>query len=401
MYSPGIGAANLDAGNLVAGMMKWDKFGVGTFFNESFVAYLWDPTNGSTVIQETIQTWTTPHFAVASEIAPNRTVVGTDGFRETLKSYGWIWNQTDGLNFLPTQCNGPMPPVGEVPTTDCTSLALAVSNDATIVAGSVFDSYMSPPQAARWVVKRNKKGLKATLDVLAPRGAGWSEANDVSADGTVIVGDSGPSDTTYQAAKWTDGSFSQMQAVGDTSSALFAADDGRGGIGTANDGALTVLVRWAADGTATRYDPPAGSTVVEIRAINPAATAAVGALSLDNNWAPFLWTEWGGYTVLPELDQPAYDMSEALDVSDDGTVVVGALQSSVYGPGSQLAYGFYWSERTGLVLINDMLVGWQPDPPDYYSASSISGDGLRFLATGNPPSGTHDTNSVLVTVQPQ
>ena len=126
----------------------------------------------------------------------------------------------------------------------------------------------------------------------------------------------------------------------------------------------------------------------------------MGAVAFDNNWAPFLWTESGGYTVLPELDQPAYDMSEALDVSDDGTVVVGSLQSSVYGPGSPLAYGFYWSERTGLVLINDMLVGWQPDPPDYYAASSISGDGLRFLATGNPPSGTHDTHSVLVTLTP-
>jgi uncharacterized membrane protein len=276
-----------------------------------------------------------------------------------------------------------------------------VSDDAGIVAGSVFDSYTSPPQAARWIMKRTKRGLKATLDIMAPRGAGWSEANDVSADGVVIVGDSGPSDASFHAAKWTNDTFSQMQTVGDTSSALFTSVDGLRAIGTASVGGVTVLVLWAADGTATQFDPPAGSTIEIINAINPAATVAVGAVSFNLNWAPFLWTQAGGFTVLPELDEPIYDYSEALDVSDDGTVVVGALLASVYGPGSPRAYGFYWSERTGLVLINDMVAAWQPDPPDYYFASAISGDGLRLLATGNPPVGTHDTHSVLVTLEPQ
>ncbi len=401
MYQVGTGVANLDAGNLVAGWMKWDKFGVGIYFNESFVSYLWDPTKGAVVIPESTTTWTTPHISFASAIAPNRTVVGTDAMRETYKSYAWLWNQTDGPQFLPTQCNGPNPPPHEFPTTDCTSSALAVSDDARIVAGAVYDDYMSPPQAARWIMKRTKQGLKATLDVLAPRGAGWSEANDVSADGMVIVGDSGPSDMNFHAARWTDRYFGQMQAVGDTSTAMFVAEDGGNAIGIANDGMQTVLVRWAADGTATRFDPPDGGTIVELNAINPAATAAVGAVSFNNNWAPFLWTEWGGYTILPELDEPAYDMSFASDVSDDGTVVVGMLGSSVYGPGSPLAYGFYWSERTGLVLVDDMLVGWQPDPPDYWSVSAISGDGLRLLANGNYPAGTHDAHTILVTLAPQ
>jgi hypothetical protein len=82
-----------------------------------------------------------------------------------------------------------------------------------------------------------------------------------------------------------------------------------------------------------------------------------------------------GIVVLPELGNEGYfDLSEAYDVSDDGRVVVGALQASVQGPGDPRPVGFVCT------------------------VSSVSGNGTRFLATGDPPRTSFDTNSVIVDV---
>lgn len=395
MAAPGTFVANLDAGNLVAGNTKWDPVGTGVFFNETRVGYLWTPSNGSVVFRQAPSTFLEPNFVLPRAIAPNSTVVGGDILRNQLRALPFFWTSQDGYVFLPTTCSSQRDPVGGIPLGTCSGGAAAVSDDGSISVGTVFDGRGAPSQAARWVAKTTKRGLRVTLDLLAPREA-YSDALDVSADGTVIVGDAGPSPDALAAAKWVDGAPSPMEAVGASSTAQHVAVDGSAAIGLANDGGGNVLVRWAADGTASVFAPPAGTTIVAIRAINPAATAAAGTLATGDNWAPFVWSETGGFTVIPELDEPAYDRSEALDLSDDGSVVVGALQAQVVSNGFPPTYGFIWSERTGLVLITDLMRSFGQADASYFQGSAISGDGLRVLAVGNPPGTDSDTHSVIL-----
>ncbi len=399
MGGPGTGAANLDAGNLVAGNTKWDPLGTGIFSNETRIGFLWEPTGGSAVFAVTSSIFLEPNFVFPRAVAPNRTVVGGDVLREQRRALPFLWTPQERFNYLPTSCTSQRDPVGGVPLGVCSGGAAAVSDDGSISAGTVFDSVTTPSKAARWIATRTKKGLRLTLDLLAPHTT-WSDAFDLSRDGSVIVGDSGPSPDALVAAKWVNGSPSPMQAVGASSAALHEAADGSASIGWANDGGRQVLVRWAADGSASVFPPPDGTTIVAIHAINPAATAAAGTLASGDNWAPFVWTQSGGFTVIPELDEPAYDRSEALDLSDDGSVVVGGLQASVVSNGFPRSFGFLWSQRTGLVLITDLMAAQGQADADYFQASAISGDGLRVLATGNPPRTTHDSTSVIVELAP-
>jgi len=123
----------------------------------------------------------------------------------------------------------------------------------------------------------------------------------------------------------------RVDSISSTSStARFSSRDGSVAIGLATTSKGSLLVRWDASGEAVTAVPPEGTSVDTSTAINPAGTAAVGSLSFRGNRAPYLWTLTGGFTVLPEDGRALdYDLSEALDVSDDGTVVVGTLQASV------------------------------------------------------------------------
>lgn len=400
MSGPGTGAANLDAGNLVAGNTKWDPLSTGIFFNETRVGFLWDPSGGSNVFAESQKVFFEPNFVIPRAVASNHTVVGGDILRQQRRGLPFYWTPKDRYNFLPTPCSSQKDPLGDVPLGICSGGAVAVSDDGSIAVGTVFDNVTSPSQAALWTATRTKQGLlKLGLSLLARRAA-WSDAFDVSRDGTVVVGDAGPSPDQLVAARWVNGSPAPMDALGTPSAARFEAADGSASIGTATDGGRTVLARWAADGSATAFQPPDGATIVAIRAINPAATAAAGTLAFGDNWAPFLWTQADGFTVIPELDQPAYDRSEALDLSDDGTSVVGALQAQVVSNGFPPTYGFLWSQRTGLVLITNLMTAFGQADADYFQASTISGDGLRILATGNPSGTTHDSHAVLIELAP-
>jgi hypothetical protein len=104
-----------------------------------------------------------------------------------------------------------------------------------------------------------------------------------------------------------------------------------------------------------------------------------------------------GIVVLPELGNEGYfDLSEAYDVSDDGRVVVGALQASVQGPGDPRPVGFVWVRGEGTFSVDDLLVASGLGPLSIFTVSSVSGNGTRFLATGDPPRTSFDTNSVIV-----
>lgn len=396
---PGVSIANLDAGDLVAGSTRWDNDGDGIVFNDTHVGFLWSPADGPHVFDIDDTLYWNPNFHFPSAISDNRTVVGTDYFRLELKAFPFLWTPTDGFHFLPLPCPGqPLDLPGAIGRAVCTGAASGVSADGSIAVGLIRKGSFAPvpSQAARWTATRTGPRLRLSLDLLDTPDT-WSDAWAVSADGSVIVGDSGPSDTELAAARWVGGVRQPLEAVGNASTARFTSADGSAAIGWATVGAQNVLVRWDGDGTAFVAAPPAGTTIESVRAINPAATAAVGALSQNGNWAPFVWTMSGGFTVIPELGREQdYDRSEALSVSADGNAVVGALQASVQSDAGPKPLGFLWTPSTGLLPIDDLLAAAGYANPGIYQASAISGDGRRILATGNPTRTDHDTNSVII-----
>jgi uncharacterized membrane protein len=399
MFLPGAGVANLDAGNLVAGNTRWDNDGDGIVFNDTHVGFLWSPASGAQVFKINDTLYFTPNFHFPAAISDGGAVVGTDLFRESLKGLPFLWTAADGFKLLPLPCPGPPADnSGGASISDCNGGATAVSADGKIAVGffreGVFGDF--PTMALRWNVTKSGQKLRLDDRRLDTPDA-WSNAWAVSTDGSVIVGDSGPSNVALQAVRWVDGTLQPLESVSGASTARFASSDGRIAVGFAALASHNVLVRWDEGGHATVAEPPAGTSVEKINAINPAGTAAVGSLSAGGNLAPFLWTLSGGFTVIPENGREQdYDLSEALDVSDDGTAVVGALQATVVSNGDPAPRGFLWTPDGGLVFLDDLLTAFGFANPGVYQASAISGDGRRILAAGTFPRTDHDTTSLVI-----
>jgi hypothetical protein len=171
-------------------------------------------------------------------------------------------------------------------------------------------------------------------------------------------------------------------------------------------------VRWNAEGAAQVFTPPDGYSLGRITAINPDATAVVGALVSYSdctpggpgpicvgNQAPFVWSQDRGFTVLPEQDLPDfYDTSIAVGVSDDGNTIVGELSSSVQFDGSPKPVAFVWTRSSGQILLNTLASDAGYDY-DLFGAVAVSGSGHRIVATGvvQPPT-QHDTSSVILDI---
>jgi hypothetical protein len=399
MYFPGAGVSNLDAGSLVAGNTRWDNDGDGIIFSPTHVGFLWSPAAGSKVFEINNTLYLTPNFHFPSAISDNAVVVGTDLFRETFNGLPFLWTATDGFNFLPLPCPGPPADnPGGVTSNNCNGAATAVSADGSVAVGLFREGIVGafPSMAVRWDVKKSGQHLRLDDKRLQTADA-WSNAWAVNADGSVIVGDSGPSDTALQATRWVNGTRQALQAVSTSSTARFTSSDGSTAAGLATIDSRNVLVLWDANGSATVAEPPSGASIETIAAINPTATAAVGALSVGGNRAPYLWTRSGGFTVLPENGREQdYDQSEALDVSDDGTVVVGALQASVVSNGDPAPRGFLWTAGQGQILLDDLLIEFGVANPSIYQVSAISGNGRRILAAGVFPRANQDTNSLVI-----
>jgi uncharacterized membrane protein len=379
MFQPGAGAANLDAGDLVAGTTWWQVEGI--VYVETHVGFLWTPEAGATVFEEPPSVYFNDNLMAPSEISDDAVVAGTIVFFNQLQNRPFRWSAGTGVEMLPLGGHA----LGS---------AVAISADGAVIAGGVQPSFASPSRAAAW----GPEGLQ----VLGPLGES-SFAWDVSDDGSVVVGERGPTGAAVQGTRWLNGVELGLGPVpgATTSSARHVADDGGRTVGWARVGGVNALVAWAPSGVPQVLFPPGGLSVVEVTAINPAATAAVGALTdqvpFDEDYVPFLWREGAGFTLLGELGLPAdYDRSTAFDVSDDGSVVVGALQSSVISNGFPPPIAFRWTEAEGTVDLEQLLVSTGADPLGLYTATAVSGDGRRILATGVERPTIHDTTAVLL-----
>ncbi len=210
------------------------------------------------------------------------------------------------------------------------SNAYAVSDGGSVVVGLGWDDCNAT--AFRWDAAHGMVSLGSL-------GGGASRANDVSADGSVIVGWDDAPDGSRRGARWVDGHESLL------SHGVFLG------------GAEAVT----ADGS-----------------------VIVGGDAGYHGKQAYRWTQETGGELLGKLPGGgALARASALGATDDGKVVVGFS-------GAQFRDAFVWTPGSGMFDLQDYLVrlgvkglkGWRLD-----TALAISSDGTTIAGWGVRPAG--------------
>jgi probable HAF family extracellular repeat protein len=219
------------------------------------------------------------------------------------------WTQAEGMVALGTL--GPHE----------TSIAYGVSADGKIIVGT------QGKIAFRWT---SEEGVMLLGDL--PGGQQRSTALAISSDGNVIVGCGNTNDGT-EAFRWTarDG----MQGLGELaggsyfSAAEGVSRDGSVVVGTAKSANGAEAFRWTADeGLTALGDLPEGEFSSGANAVSGNGAVVVGRASGPAGPDAFLWTAQQKMRSLTALvgsvpSAVGWQLTEARDVSDDGSVIVG------------------------------------------------------------------------------
>lgn len=245
-----------------------------------------------------------------------------------------------------------------------------VSSDGSIiVGGSYFGG--THRQAYRWTSGTGAVGLG-----FLP-GTTKSDAMGISGNGSVIVGLSADTSTSYyEAIRWT--STGGMVGLGDLaggkndSQANAASLDGSVIVGTGSSASGYEAFRWTSQGGMVGLgDFPGGTFESYASGVSADGSVVVGYGSTDTGFRPFRWTAEDGMINLG-------GGGRAYAVSADGSVIVGS------GAGA-----FYWTETGGTQNLRDMLIGmgadltaWNGSTWTLTSATAISPDGKTIVGYG-------------------
>jgi probable HAF family extracellular repeat protein len=276
----------------------------------------------------------------------------------------------DNHNFsIWTQSGGIMPILtGEIWPRDITNDGVVVGLHCGGGTGSCYEAF-------RWTSAGGLVGL----------GGGFaSDANGVSADGSVVVGNAS-SDTSGSSFRWT--SATGIVPLGNLGGGENSLEEAAG---VSADGAIVVgqsgspsgpqAFRWTqATGTVGLGDLPGGDFFSFARAISSDGTVIVGESNSASGSEAFRWTAAGGMQGLGHV-QPG-NQGRARAVSADGSVIVG-----------QDGAAFYWTEAGGMRSLVDVLtseygLGPQLAGWSLTEAWDISDDGRVIIGYGTSPTG--------------
>jgi probable HAF family extracellular repeat protein len=203
-----------------------------------------------------------------------------------------------------------------------------------------------------------------------PGGDSYSYASAVSADGSTVVGNS-MSATGFDAFKWT-------EATGMVRLGSFGTNGVTDATSVSGDGKIIVGNTYANVNSYTDSDPFMYSDGAGFSSlsgcgchgsrtkvtISDDGTTVVGSESNGNAFA-YRWTAQTGPVSLG--DSPGgNNISQAMDVTPDGKIVVGSGSP----PGAK--QGFRWTEGTGLLSLGSLM----------YSANAVSVDGSAIAGIG-------------------
>jgi probable HAF family extracellular repeat protein len=236
--------------------------------------------------------------------------------------------------------------------------ASSVSGDGRVVVGACVAPDNGPHMGFRWMLEEGMVPLG-----FLP-GGDYSAAEDVSADGSVIVGLGTSEDSTpgehYEAFKWTQ--ETGLVGLGDLPGGDFdcrakgVSADGTVvvGRGEYNDGVGSPsleAVRWTEDEGIVSIGGFSDDVFSSATATSGDGSVIVGQALTDvpGEIHAFRWTEEGGMIDLGDLDPECSRHSLAWDVATNGLVVVGESQVG----GSDLE-AFRWTEETGMVGLGEL-----------------------------------------------
>ena len=177
-------------------------------------------------------------------------------------------------------------------------------------------------------------------------GDAYADASGVSADGSVVVGQS----------------MSRRSSAGNTEAFRWTADSGMVGLG----------------------DLPGGTFASSAAAVSGNGRVAVGGGRTSEGNEAFRWTAETGMVGLGDLPGAIFN-SWAFAASHDGSVVVGVSSGS--GVGTE---AFVWTEAHGMKSLRELLLAhgvtdvasWQ-----ITEARGVSADGRTIVGWGSGPSG--------------
>jgi probable HAF family extracellular repeat protein len=250
--------------------------------------------------------------------------------------------------------------------------ATGVSADGSVVVGTGA----SPQGAFRWTKETDMVSL-----------GGNTNATGVSADGSVIVGYFDVSGTNgIQAFLWTQangivslGSLDNCGNEGCFSGATAVSADGSVVVGNSASSSTLEGFRWT---QSTGMQSLSGGVPYRGRANGVTADGSV-IVGVDSTrgYEAFRCPQSSGMVLLDDQNGRIY--SEAKAVSADGSIIVGE-NFFVNRPEA-----FLWTQKTGMVSLKETLIGKGLDVSGWTlsSATAISGDGFTIVGNGTNPSG--------------
>jgi len=254
-------------------------------------------------------------------------------------------------------------PLGYLPGGTAGSEAFAVSADGSVIVGQTSSpNYL---QAFRWTRQTGIVGIG-----FLP-GHGESMANAVSADGSTVVGWSAHPLGRPQAFRWT--SATGMTALGTLaggteSQAFDVSADGSLVVGKSTSRTRTnsEAFRWTNSTGMVRLGDFPGETYPYIaQGVSANGAVIIGSAIAPPGGEAYRWTQSDGMVGLGGFPG-ALLASEAWDVSADGSVIVGSSPSTR----SAGREAFRWTRDGGMVGLGDL-----PGESFYSQAFGISGDG--------------------------
>ena len=211
------------------------------------------------------------------------------------------------------------------------SWALDVSEDGSVVAGHSGNDF--PEEAFVWTEGSGMIGL-GTLP-----GDTYSRGGGISADGVVVVGASVDDGSgVWEAIRWTDGGG--MQGLGALPGASIGSDaydvsaDGSIIVGVAESTAGFEAFRWTSGtGMVGLGDLPGGNFHSLAEAVSADGSVVVGyshtSFDPGDEEEAFVWDETNGMRLVQDvlsdagLDLTGWHLQYARGVSDDGNTIVG------------------------------------------------------------------------------
>jgi len=248
--------------------------------------------------------------------ADGNVIVGESESNDGLRAF--IWTQVDGMKSLGTLAGGTY------------SRAFAVSGDGRVVVGTGDSDNPDIPgeEAFRWTQADGMIGL-GTLE-----GGTSSQAWGVSADGSVVVGISGG---ILRAFRWT--ASTGMVSLGTlkgglTSQAFAVSADGRVIVGQSGSTAFPdaegfgEAFRWTKESGMVGLGALQGDMFSEALDVSADGSVIVGwsGRTADSDGEAFAWTQQGGMVGLGTLTGGS--SSRAFGVSADGRIIVGRSAST-------------------------------------------------------------------------